>query len=138
MAGGATPRRGIIAGINVTPLVDITLVLLVVFIVTARVVVTPAVPLDLPRASEGRDLQVVFSVVVPTDGRVLVNGVPLADDAVLEERARAALADDAELRAVIQADGAVPHRRVIAVLDALKRAGVTRIAFGALPDEVSP
>ena len=40
-----------------------------------------------------------------------------------------------ELRAVIQADGSVTHRQVIAALDAIKRAGVTRIAFGALPAE---
>lgn len=133
MAGGASPRRGIIAGINVTPLVDITLVLLIIFIVTAKIVVAPAVPLDLPRASEGRDVQVVFSVLLPRDGRLLVNGARVATAAALEKQARAAWQDNAELRAVIQADGDVAHREVIAVLDALKRAGVTRIAFGALP-----
>ena len=133
MAGGSTTRRGIIAGINVTPLVDITLVLLIIFIVTAKIVVAPAVPLDLPRASQGQEVQVVFSVLLPSDGRLLVNGVPVATGDVLEAQARSALEDNSEVRAVIQADGAVPHREVIAVLDTLKRAGVTRIAFGALP-----
>ena len=57
MAGSNLPRRGIISGINVTPLVDVTLVLLIIFIVTAKIVVTPAVSLDLPRASEGKELQ---------------------------------------------------------------------------------
>jgi biopolymer transport protein ExbD len=132
VAGEANTRRGIIAGINVTPLVDITLVLLIIFIVTAKIVVTPAVPLDLPRASQGQEVQVVFSVLLPADGGVLINGTPAPNTATLEQRATAALSDDAELRAVIQADGAVPHRKVIEVLDALKRAGVTRIAFGAL------
>ena len=134
MAGGTQGRRGIIAGINVTPLVDITVVLLIIFIVTAKIVVTPAVPLDLPKASTGQELQIIFSVLLPTDGRMLVNGTPVADRNALEQRASAALADNAELRAVIQADGAVPHRDVIAVLDTLKRAGMTRIAFGALSD----
>lgn len=134
MAGGTNTRRGIISGINVTPLVDITLVLLIIFIVTAKIVVTPAVPLDLPRASEGQEIQVVFSVLLPSDGRLSVNGVPVANGNALETQARSALAENAELRAVIQADGGVPHREVIAVLDTLKRAGVTRIAFGALPD----
>ncbi|MBM4375543.1 MAG: biopolymer transporter ExbD [Deltaproteobacteria bacterium] len=134
MAGGTNSRRGIIAGINVTPLVDITLVLLVVFIVTAKIVVAPAVPLDLPRASQGQEVQVIFSVLLPRDGRLLVNGTPTANVAALEERARSALGGNSELRAVIQADGAVPHREVVSVLDTLKRAGVTRIAFGALPD----
>jgi biopolymer transport protein ExbD len=134
VAGGTNTRRGIIAGINVTPLVDITLVLLIIFIVTAKIVVAPAVPLDLPRASQGQDIQVIFSVLLPRDGSLLVNGTPVADRAVLEARARSALGENTELRAVIQADGAVPHREVVSVLDTLKRAGVTRIAFGALPD----
>lgn len=115
-------------------MVDVTLVLLIIFIVTAKIVVAPAIPLDLPRASQGQDVQVVFSVLLPTDGRLLVNGAAVADKDALEARARSAVGDNAELRAVIQADGAVPHRRVMAVLDALKRAGITRIAFGALPE----
>ena len=79
----------------------------------------------------------VFSVLLPTDGSILVNGGVIAGLQALEARAREALAGDPELRAVIQADGAVPHRRVISTLDALKRAGVSRIAFGALPEEPS-
>ncbi|HTU58717.1 MAG TPA: biopolymer transporter ExbD [Polyangiales bacterium] len=134
MGGSAKQGRGIISGINVTPLVDVTLVLLIIFMVTAKLVVTPAVPLDLPKASQGEEVQVVFSVLLPVDGSILVNGASVPDHETLSERARAALADDPALRAVIQADGDISHRRVIAALDALKRAGVTRIAFGALPD----
>ena len=134
MGGSAKQGRGIISGINVTPLVDVTLVLLIIFIVTAKLVVAPAVPLDLPRASQGEEVQVVFSVLLPVDGSILVNGASVPDHNTLSERARAALADDPALRAVIQADGELSHRRVIAALDALKRAGVTRIAFGALPE----
>jgi biopolymer transport protein TolR len=134
MGGSAKQGRGIISGINVTPLVDVTLVLLIIFIVTAKIVVAPAVPLDLPKASQGEEVQVVFSVLLPVDGSILVNGASVPDHETLSQRARAALADDPALRAVIQADGEISHRRVIAALDALKRAGVTRIAFGALPD----
>jgi biopolymer transport protein TolR len=134
MGGSAKQGRGIISGINVTPLVDVTLVLLIIFMVTAKLVVSPAVPLDLPKATQGEDVQVVFSVLLPVDGSILVNGVSVPDYATLSERARSALADDSTLRAVIQADGAITHRRVIAALDALKRAGVTRIAFAALPE----
>ena len=127
--------NGIISGINVTPLVDVMLVLLVIFIVTAKIIVTPAVPLDLPHAAHGEEVQVVLSVIVPVRGPMLVNGAALPNDEALEDKARAALASDRDLRAVIQADGDVPHRRVIHVLDLLKGAGVTRVAFGALPDE---
>jgi biopolymer transport protein ExbD len=127
--------NGIISGINVTPLVDVMLVLLVIFIVTAKIIVTPAVPLDLPHAAHGEEVQVVLSVIVPLRGPMLVNGAALPNGEALEDKARAALTGDRDLRAVIQADGEVPHRRVIHVLDLLKGAGLTRVAFGALPDE---
>jgi biopolymer transport protein ExbD len=126
---------GVISGINVTPLVDVMLVLLVIFIVTAKIIVTPAVPLDLPHAAHGEEVQVILSIIVPVRGPVLVNGAALPNDEALIDKARAAAAGDPELRAVIQADGDVPHRRVIHILDELKGAGLTRVAFGALPDE---
>jgi len=131
----ATPRRsGIIEGINVTPLVDITLVLLIIFIVTAKIVVTPAVPLDLPRADGAEELQTVLSVVVPRDGAMLVDGEPITVDGLVV-RARAVLTEHPDARAVISADQAASHGRVIAILDALSEGGLTHVAFGALrPD----
>jgi biopolymer transport protein TolR len=135
---GPSQTDGIISGINVTPLVDVMLVLLVIFIVTAKIIVTPAVPLDLPHAAHGEEVQVVLSIIVPLRGPLLVDGVPLSSDEALTEKARAAAARDPDLRAVIQADGDLPHRRVIRVLDDLKGAGITRVAFGALPDETPP
>lgn len=138
MAGTTGSKSKMIVGINVTPLVDITLVLLVVFIVTAKIVVTPALTLDLPTASEGQEVQLLFSVILPLEGTILVNGAVIADLKELENRAETALINNQGLRAVIQADGAVPHRKVIATLDALKRAGVAHIAFGALPMEPAP
>lgn len=129
---------GIIAGINVTPLVDITLVLLVVFIVTAKVMVTPAVALDLPEAAQTEEVQVVLSLVIPARGTSTLNGHPVADAAALVQQAKDELDRNPDLRAVIQADGAVPHRRVIAALDALKTAGISRIAFAAVPPAPAP
>lgn len=135
MASQGPGGRGIISGINVTPLVDITLVLLIIFIVTAKLVVTPAVPVDLPRASQTEEVQMVFSVVLATTGPVLVDGTPVADDAALARRARAALATHPGLRAVIHADGAVPHRRVLHTLSLLKQSGISQVAFGAEPEQ---
>jgi biopolymer transport protein ExbD len=134
-APSGQPGNGIISGINVTPLVDVMLVLLVIFIVTAKIIVTPAVPLDLPRAAHGEEVQVVLSVIIPVRGAVLVDGAPLPNDEALAEKVRPAATSNPELRAVIQADGDVPHRRVIRILDELKGAGITRVAFGALPVE---
>jgi biopolymer transport protein TolR len=132
MAGSGPSRRGgIIEGINVTPLVDITLVLLVIFIVTAKIVVTPAVALDLPKASQSEELQTILAVMLPAEGPMLVDGVAI-DDQALTARAKAALTRDPEMRAVIQADKTVPHGRVMTVLDTLKAAGLVRVAFGAV------
>jgi biopolymer transport protein TolR len=130
MGGGSGRPNGIIEGINVTPLVDITLVLLLVFLVTAKLVMTPAVPLDLPKATSTEELQTIFSVAVPVEGPLLVDGGPVPEEE-LGAKAREALGRDPELRAVIQADERVPHGRVIRVLDRLKAAGIARVAFGA-------
>jgi biopolymer transport protein ExbD len=129
------PQGGLIAGINVTPLVDVVLVLLIIFMVTAKLIVTPAVPVDLPRAVKSEDVQEVFSLVLPVRGPILVNGQPAVDDAVLLGKARAALARNKQLRAVIHADGGVAHRKVVHALDLLKQAGIARVAFGALREE---
>jgi biopolymer transport protein ExbD len=135
MRSGEQGDGGIIVGINVTPLVDITLVLLIIFIVTAKIVVTPAVPLDLPQAAKTDEIQTVFSVIIPARGPVLLNGAAATSDDELLARTRAARAADPEVRAVIQADGGVTHRAMIHVLDLLRQGGVERIAFAAVPPE---
>ncbi|MCA9667143.1 MAG: biopolymer transporter ExbD [Myxococcales bacterium] len=134
MAAQGDDPQGLISGINITPFVDVTLVLMIIFIVTAKVVVTPAVPLDLPKSTRASKVQVVFSVIVPVRGPTLVNGERVVDDAALVRAAKAALADHPELRAVIHADGGVKHRRVLKTLDLLRDAGISRVAFAALPE----
>jgi len=134
MAASAPKGGGIIEGINVTPLVDIMLVLLIIFMVTAKIAVAPAVPLELPTASQSESVQTILAVSVTADGAISVNGTPCADDD-LTAKARAMLAQDKEVRAVIQADRAVSHGRVMFVLDALKSAGLQHVAFGALRPE---
>ena len=135
MGGSQSNQSGMITGINVTPLVDITLVLLIIFIVTAKIALTPAVPMDLPRATQSEAVQTVFSVMIPANGPTTVNGRTIEDDAVLTQLAHDAATADHDTRAVIAADGAVPHRRVIHTLDLLKRGGIGKVAFGALPEE---
>ena len=120
-----------INSINVTPLVDITLVLLIIFMVTAKLVVAPssALKLTLPKSSSGEQVTPVFAVAMPRDGTTRVNGQPVSADAEFVERATAERQAHPDLRAVIQADGEVTHARVVHVMDLLSRAGVTQIAF---------
>ena len=81
---------------------------------------TAAATDDQPRASQSEELQEIFSVIVPVNGPTLVNGESADSDALLIQRAKEALARDPETRAVINADAAVQHGRVIHTLDLLK------------------
>ena len=133
MAGGASDSEGEITGINVTPLVDIVLVLLIIFMVTAKLIVNKSVPLDLPKAAKGTDIQTVFSIVLAADGTTQIDSEKVANDDAIFARAKKAHDGNPELRAVIKADAAVTHGRVIHVLDLLKQAEVGKIAFGVQP-----
>lgn len=138
MAGGAQDSEEAITGINVTPLVDIVLVLLIIFMVTAKLIVSKSVPLDLPKAASGSEIQTVFSVVLAADGTTQVDSKTVPNDDAILGLSRAAHDKNNELRAVIKADSAVPHGRVIHVLDLLKQAGVQKIAFGVQPVAPAP
>jgi biopolymer transport protein ExbD len=140
MAGGARIEADeAITGINVTPLVDITLVLLIIFMVTTKIVLNQTVPLDLPKAATGTsDVQVVFSIVLAADGRAMVDGKSIANDDAILQLARDVEPQHPDLRAVIKADSAVTHGRVIHVLDLLKQAHVSKIAFGVTPVAAAP
>ncbi len=129
---------GMVQGINVTPLVDITLVLLIIFMVTAKLIVSQSLPLDLPKAANGQDVQMQFGVELHAAGELMVNGTKLANDEAIIPLAKEQLAKTPDLRAVIRADTTVQHGRVIKVLDFLKQAGVAKIAFGVSPVPPQP
>ena len=136
------PKVQVRSDINVTPLVDVVLVLLIVFIVAAKVVSTPAVELDLPAAATGGEVQIVFSVLIDAQGQVTVDGAPVASDEGFLRLATEAKVKDGDLRAVIHADGGTAHRRVVHVIDLLKRAGIAKVAFAtsftAAPEPITP
>ncbi len=134
MAGGANnDDDGLISAINVTPLVDVTLVLLVIFMVTAKIIVAQGMPMDLPKAASGEVLQSVFSVELTMDGKALVDSKVVPNDEAISALAKDAKGKNKDLRAVIRADRKVEHGRVIHVLALLKRAGVAKIAFAVSP-----
>ena len=125
-----------ITGINVTPLVDITLVLLIIFMVTAKLIAGQSVPLDLPKAATAGVSQSVLTVEIDERGRVSANGQGVADRLALEQRASQALASDPGLRALISASARASHGTVLQVMDSLRRVGLSKIAFAA--DKAEP
>lgn len=136
MAGFAGSRSDDpITHINVTPLVDIVLVLLIIFMVTAKLVVSRALPMDLPQAATGGEVQQVFAVSLAHQGGIRVDGATVKDSAALYRLAVAAHQKHPKLRAVIRADGSVPHRRVMDALDTLRQAEIDSVAFAVAPRE---
>jgi biopolymer transport protein TolR len=129
MAASVEEHGDEITGINVTPLVDITLVLLIIFMVTATYVVKEAIEVDLPRAaSGGQTVGPTLAFALDREGRLFVDGAPATPEAA-RAAVRAAVARSAEARAIISADRSVSHGRVVEVIDLLKREGLTRFAI---------
>jgi biopolymer transport protein TolR len=119
----------IISGINVTPLVDIVLVLLIIFMVTATYIVRASIEVELPRAAHGGEsVGTLLAVVLTKDGEVYLDGM-LRDEAQLVARTREAVANDANARVIISADRAASHGAVVRVIDLVKDAGVTKFAI---------
>ena len=121
--------EGLISDINVTPLVDVTLVLLIIFMVTASYIVKETIEVELPRAAHGGEtVQKTFAVLVTRDGRTFLNGVPVDDGALVAEVQRARSAGE-DVQAIVGADKNATHGAVTHLLDVLKGAGVTKFAI---------
>jgi biopolymer transport protein ExbD len=131
MASASSNDEDGINGINVTPLVDVTLVLLIIFMVTAKLIAGHGVPLDLPKAATAGATQTMLTLSIDAQGKVLANGEPIADDAALRNQTREALRKNPELRTVIAASAAASHGSVMHVVDTVRDAGAVKIAFAA-------
>jgi biopolymer transport protein ExbD len=132
---GGSGSDEMVSGINMTPLVDITLVLLVVFLVTAKVMVAQALPMDLPKAGTAGEVQTVLAVGLDENGVLSVEKRALATDEELLETVRRTVAEHPEARAVLHADGRATHAKVVHAMDVLRRGGLSRIAFAVMPEE---
>ena len=135
MAAAANDTDDIITGINVTPLVDITLVLLVILMVTASYVASKTIPLELPKGATAETTPTTLSVSIDKGGKTFLDAVPI-DDASLRARIRVAHTADPETRAVIAADGRTTHAHVVHVIDLLRREDVTKFAINVEPEDL--
>ncbi len=134
MSGGAdafsdddSDRR--IVDINVTPLVDITLVLLIVFMVTTTYIVNPTIKIDLPKAASGSEqAKTTLALTLSKDGDLYLNGEK-SDEGAVTRYIGGELPKNPDLQAIIAADKVVPHGSVVRVIDLVKRAGVRKFAI---------
>ena len=124
-SGGQRP----LSDINVTPLVDVMLVLVVIFIVTAPLMAS-SIRLDLPRTDGGKSAEVPKFVRVSLDaeGRVFVDDQPL-DEAALAARLAQVAAENRDTEIQLRADRTVPYGRVVELMGVANKAGLNRIGF---------
>lgn len=138
MAGGSLYHDddeggGAITDINVTPFVDVVLVLLVVFIVTAKLIVARGIEMELPKAATGGDVQSTLRISVTSTGEVFVNGDKLASDDAAVGRIKAIAASTSKPKAIIAGDPRTAYAGVMHAIDLVKQAGNIAIALENKP-----
>ena len=119
-----------ITQINVVPLVDIMLVLLIIFMLTASFISTPSVPVNVPKAyTSNPTAPTSLALVLNNKGVIFFQNKKIEKDALRNQlRENASL--NPELRIVLSADADVSHGKVVELLDLARQAGVTKIALG--------
>ena len=129
----STKAPRLMSEINVTPLVDVMLVLLVIFILTAPLLAS-SIKLELPRTSAAKATQApqFVTLVVDKTGVIFVNDQPVTLGA-LQARLMQTAAQNPDTEVQLRADAAVPYGQVVAVMGAAQNAGLMRIGFVAEP-----
>ena len=119
-----------IAAINIVPLVDIILVVLIIFMVTAPLVLKPTIDINLPKASSGEESNVAtpLNIAVTAAGEIRLNGQISTLPDVTAYAAKM-VAEKPDTPAILQADKSVTLERLTEIIDVVKSAGVKRVAF---------
>lgn len=141
MAGGAMggdDDDDLISDINVTPLVDVVLVLLIILMVTATAIVSKTIPMELPSASTPEatpTTPTTLGISIDEEGTLYLDREEVTE-AQLRERVRAARDADPEVRAIIAGDGRIAYARVVRIIDVLRQLQVTKFAINVAPEDL--
>lgn len=141
MAGGASTDEDEITGINVTPLVDVMLVLLIIFMVTATYIVNQSINVQLPKAetADTTETSKNLGFVLDADSKLYLDGNPINFEdipaAIAEAQNKAA---GAAVNALISADKTTPHGMVVKLIDAVRKYGITDFAINVEGGDESP
>lgn len=144
MAGASEPTSGesgdanLMSSINVTPFVDVALVLLVIFMVTAPLIAKDILNLNLPKTESGDGKSVAtLGIAVNRSGQILLNGNPVTAEALKAEAARA-VRESPDAQAIISGDVEASYGAVVKTIDIVKSAGLKRFAIQVDRDAASP
>lgn len=130
--GGRSGRHRALAEINITPLVDVMLVLLIISMLAAPML-QKGIPLDLPETETSKDITDARTVVsVDREGRLRLNDQPVHPDLLVQRMKAQALGSPGDT-VFLRADKLMPHGEVLHVMDLIRKAGVTRVALVTVP-----
>lgn len=128
-SGQAEDEIPAISSINVTPFVDVVLVLLVIFMVTAPILNKDVFGIVLPKASNGEQkVMQSLGIAVTRQGQILLNG-EMASPETVAAAVKQAVSSNPEVQALISADGEAHHADVVKAIDLVKSAGIIRFAL---------
>jgi biopolymer transport protein ExbD len=136
--GGGDDDGEIISEINVTPLVDVVLVLLIILMVTATAIVSKTIPMELPSAATAdatENTPTTLGISIDAEGALYLDRDPVTEDQ-LRARVRSAREASDDVRAIIAAAGTIQHAKVVQIIDLLRQERVTKFAINVRPSEL--
>ncbi|MBL0058674.1 MAG: biopolymer transporter ExbD [Elusimicrobia bacterium] len=132
MGASEEKTEGLITGINVTPLVDVVLVLLIIFMATAPLIARRALTVSVPRAATGEKASSSLQVTLTADRKILLEKSSFTLVSLSQElKIRQKLEPD--LRLTLAAEEGLPYGAVVELLDTIRAAGVKRVALEVRP-----
>lgn len=139
MGGGAQKDDDeMITAINVTPLVDVVLVLLIILMVTASYIASRSIPMDLPTATDAAATPPrTLAISINAEGALFLDAEPTTEEALVASvRRYAGETAEADRRAAIAADARVSHGQVVHIIDLLRRNQVNHFAINVRPEDL--
>ncbi len=130
---------GLMSAINVTPFVDVVLVLLVIFMVTAPMMLKDSIRVQLPKTqtSDGASLPQSLGIAINRDGQILMDGVLVSEEELVSQVKQKLIADS-KLQGMISADVEASYGKVARAIDLLKVAGLERFAIQVIREGATP
>lgn len=127
-------RRGAIHGINITPLVDIFLVLLILVMISSTLAQPQGLEVQVPKAAKADAVSPSASGLILTrEGNLLLDGIAASPEVVVA-RIRSKVSADSAHSVLVSADAKVAYEKVVEVLDLVKRAGARKYALRVKPE----
>jgi biopolymer transport protein TolR len=130
-------KETLISNINITPLTDVMLVLLVIFMVTTPFIVQGNIKINLPSVQSPSDESVDKSIIVglTAEGKVFLNGAEISDDAALSSGIKDAIAKTGNNTVIIEGDKMAFHGEMVKIMGIAKEAGAGKLAITTIPEQ---